>query len=780
MHLNRQTVPVRPLLWSVISGSTDQMPNVVESVCAGNGDYCPVGCSCQDTLVRCSNKELTSFPTSIPADTTELFLDSNAIDEIPINQISRLTNLIKLDMSHNRIESIEDGTFANLTKLSTLILSYNKLRCIQPRAFAGLLSLRILSLHGNDISVLPETAFENLGNITHIAVGSNSLFCDCQMEWFSRWIKSKFVEAGIARCAAPASVANQLLLTARPNQFQCIGKIPPTITAKCDMCVAQPCKNNARCETVSGRNYRCICTAGYHGKNCEQEIDACYGHPCLNNAICKVIQEGRFKCVCPKGFVGDYCEVNVDDCEKNKCQNGAKCVDLINSYRCECGPMFGGKYCEERLEYCSKKLNPCENGATCSKDGSDYKCLCLPGYTGKNCSENINDCGDHRCLNGAECVDGVTTYSCNCAMGFTGQFCEIPSMSQALYMNTAQCHSQACGHGFCHISEGTDDYECRCYEGYAGERCDRIRSVGFSESSAYVALEPWSVDKGNLTFTMRTTNESGLIAYYGDDNFISAELYDGRIKIAFYIGNYPASHMYSYVMVNDGLPHRIEILVKGKKCLLSVDKQIMQSVENDGILETFDMKSKQYLYIGGLPVDRSKRVMEQFHVKDSVSLKGCISDMYVNDVPVDFANAIEKDRISVGCSNIVDLCAGVECGHGNCGANSTSTLGYNCRCDSGYTGDFCQQRAVTCNKEKFRRHHVDGDCRSVDVVKNAECVGYCGEGENCCSAVKTKRRRLKMTCRSGQTKTTVVTIVRKCQCSTTCRAKNYQSVMTRR
>ncbi|RCN53795.1 EGF-like domain protein [Ancylostoma caninum] len=526
------------------------------------------------------------------------------------------------DMSHNRVESIEDGTFANLTKLSTLILSYNKLRCLQPRSFAGLHSLRILSLHGNDISLLPETAFESLGNITHIAVGSNSLYCDCRMEWFSRWIKSKFVEAGIARCVAPANVANQLLLTARSHQFQCGGVVPASVSAKCDACVTAPCKNGARCETTSGRDYRCHCAAGFHGKDCENEIDACYGHPCLNNAVCKVIQEGRFTCVCPKGFRGDYCEVNIDDCEKNKCQNGARCIDLVNSYRCECGPMFRGKYCEEKLEYCSKRLNPCENGAKCHRMGSDYKCECLPGFTGRNCSTNIDDCGDHQCINGGICVDGITTYSCQCVMGFSGQFCEIPPMGNALYPNTAQCHSLLCGHGSCYTNEDMSEYECRCHEGYAGDKCDKIRSIGLHHPSAYVALEPWAVESGNLSFAIRTSNESGLIAYYGDDSFISVELYDGRIKIAFYIGNYPASHMYSYVTVNDGLAHRIEILVQGKKCSLSIDNQTLQSIENDGKLENFSIDTKQYLYIGGLPADRAARVKSMFHVKESHSFKG--------------------------------------------------------------------------------------------------------------------------------------------------------------
>ncbi|VDP44918.1 unnamed protein product [Heligmosomoides polygyrus] len=392
--------------------------------------------------------------------------------------------------------------------------------------------------------------------------------------------------------------------------FRCVGPAPTAVAAKCDSCVDQPCRNGARCETVSGRDYRCVCVAGYHGKNCEHEIDACYGHPCLNNAVCKVIQEGRFTCVCPKGFKGDYCEINIDDCEKNKCQNGAKCVDMVNSYRCECGLMFGGKYCEEKLEYCSKKLNPCLNGAGCRKDGAGYTCV----------------------------------------MGFSGQFCELPPLSNDLYPNTAQCHSLSCGHGTCYTSEDTSEYECRCHEGYAGRKCDRIRSVGFHHLSSYIALEPWAVDKGNLT--------SGLLVYYGNKSFISAELYDGRIKIAFYIGNYPTSHMYSFATVNDGMPHRIEILVDGRKCSLSIDNHTVQSIENDGKLEMFSLDAKEYLYFGGLPPDLASQVKELFHVKEPRSFRGLI----------------------------------------------------------------------TCNKEKFRRYHVEGDCRSVDMVKNAECAGYCGEG----------------------------------------------------
>lgn len=74
--------------------------------------------------------------------------------------------------------------------------------------------------------------------------------------------------------------------------------------------------------------------------------------------------------------------------------------------------------------------------------------------------------------------------------------------------------------------------------------------------------------------------------------------------------------------MNDGLAHRIEILVQGKKCSLSIDNQTLQSIENDGKLEKFSIDTKQYLYIGGLPADRASRVKSLFHVKEPHSFKG--------------------------------------------------------------------------------------------------------------------------------------------------------------
>jgi slit protein 2 len=142
------------------------------NICTENGTFCPFNCTCEDKIIRCSNRQLTEFP-QVPLDTVELFLDNNHITELPPAILNNLVNLVKLDLSQNSLSYIESDTFRGLSKLSTLILSYNQLKCLGDRAFVGLTGLRILSLHGNDLSTLP--AFSSLTNISHIALGSNQV-----------------------------------------------------------------------------------------------------------------------------------------------------------------------------------------------------------------------------------------------------------------------------------------------------------------------------------------------------------------------------------------------------------------------------------------------------------------------------------------------------------------------------------------------------------------------------------------------------------------------------
>ncbi|VDK65580.1 unnamed protein product, partial [Onchocerca ochengi] len=144
----------------------------------------------------------------------------------------------------------------------------------------------------------------------------------------------------------------------------------------------------------------------------------------------------------------------------------------------------------------------------------------------------------------------------------------------------------------------------------------------------------------------------------------------------------------------------------------------------------------------------------------------CISDFHVNNVVVDFDKAEQKERILNGCAESVNLCSGVQCYSGTCITNSSLSSGYICHCPPGYSGTNCQQREVFCAKETFRHHYTEDSCRSIEQIKNGRCYGWCSsDSKKCCTAVKSKRRRLKMHCRDGSVTSKIVSIVRKCQCT---------------
>lgn len=63
--------------------------------CLGE-NYCPPMCSCTGTIVHCSRTKLKEIPRGIPAETSELYLESNEIENIQIDRIKHLKSLTRL------------------------------------------------------------------------------------------------------------------------------------------------------------------------------------------------------------------------------------------------------------------------------------------------------------------------------------------------------------------------------------------------------------------------------------------------------------------------------------------------------------------------------------------------------------------------------------------------------------------------------------------------------------------------------------------------------------
>ena len=123
-------------------------------------------------------------------------------------------------------------------------------------------------------------------------------------------------------------------------------------------------------------------------------------------------------CVCTSGYTGSDCTENINDCDPNLCVNG-RCIDEVGGYRCTCDPTWTATNCDTCIvpncddcdssrnppvcrqcqrgfvangdvtacvEICS--TNPCQNGGTCMPVGVNYTCTCPAdsGWIGTDCS----------------------------------------------------------------------------------------------------------------------------------------------------------------------------------------------------------------------------------------------------------------------------------------------------------------------------------------------------------------------------------------------------------
>ncbi|XP_066950508.1 protein slit-like isoform X2 [Macrobrachium rosenbergii] len=797
-----------------------------EEECAGSV-YCPPECDCRNTVVRCSRAHLTQIPRGIPPDTSELYLDVNEIKSIDPERLKHLKVLKRLDLSNNQITILSNKTFSELTQLSTLIVSYNKLGCMERDSLIGLKSLRILSLHGNDVSFIPEGTFRDLEAITHIALGANPLYCDCSLGWLSKWVKGDFVEPGIARCAEPRPMRDKLILTTPPEMFQCTERVPDEVLAKCDLCYTRPCQNGGTCRSGPGQEYECLCPPGFHGLECQYKIDACYGNPCDNGGTCKVFETGRYACHCPNGFEGGRCEINIDDCSSNKCENGAACVDGISSYSCTCLPGYTGEYCEKKIAFCSKEFNPCKNGASCIDHGTGYECQCSVGWSGSNCTENLDDCLNNMCQNGGQCVDGIGDYECKCSGDWSGRYCEL---GPSVLLQTEPCLQHDCRHGVCVVPRGEMEYVCKCSPGYSGKYCQHMTAVNFIDSGSFVQLiTPPLKPSINITISFTTKSANGVLVYHGKDRqHLAVEVFKGRLRISYDVGNHPASTMFSYELVSDESEHTVELLSERQNFTLRVDGGVARSMINAGDQEY--LESDTPLFLGGVPPEIAKHAQAQWHLRNSSSFRGCMSQVQINGRVQDLADSEKQNKVLPGCGDAEqkdqgaprpshsvaqppatvmkpqitkeqDACDAHKCENGTC--RSRRRGGYRCKCNKGWTGRFCNQdqavctshecvngtcrprrhggyrckcqsgwtgklcnQAPSCRKEPAKAYVYDYGCRSRRPVRQYTCSGSCGK--DCCQPKRYRKKRVAMICNDGTKYIKDVDIIRKCKCSRHC------------
>ncbi|XP_043111185.1 adhesion G protein-coupled receptor A2-like [Puntigrus tetrazona] len=176
----------------------------------------------------CDDADLTETmqPSSLPNKTVSLILSNNKISALKNNSFLGLTALERLDLSSNLISRIAPGAFHGLKALRRLDLSSNRIGCFSADMFLDLGRLSKLNLSGNIFSTLPEGLFTHVPSLRALQVGTDSLFCDCQLRWFLSWIRSQAVRVGNESvCVYPARLRGLELRGLQEQQLTCDGPL---------------------------------------------------------------------------------------------------------------------------------------------------------------------------------------------------------------------------------------------------------------------------------------------------------------------------------------------------------------------------------------------------------------------------------------------------------------------------------------------------------------------------------------------------------------------------
>ncbi|XP_039108263.1 podocan-like protein 1 isoform X2 [Hyaena hyaena] len=156
---------------------------------------CPLRCSCpRADTVDCNGLDLHVFPDNITRAAQHLSLQNNQLQELPYNELSRLSSLRTLNLHNNLIssEGLPDEAFESLTQLQHIYVAHNKflprsLRVadlaanqvteIFPLTFGEKPALRSVYLHDNQLSNagLPPDAFRGSEAVVVLSLSSNRL-----------------------------------------------------------------------------------------------------------------------------------------------------------------------------------------------------------------------------------------------------------------------------------------------------------------------------------------------------------------------------------------------------------------------------------------------------------------------------------------------------------------------------------------------------------------------------------------------------------------------------
>jgi hypothetical protein len=123
---------------------------------------CPDGCYCFQDFTTCMG--LTSFPVSLPVETTMLTMYNLEVPEIPAAAFQGLPYLSTLEIYSSTIKTISSGAFKGLV-VDYFSFYQNTVDTIEPYAFDDIKDVGTFSVYFSTVNIIESYAFFNLQNI---------------------------------------------------------------------------------------------------------------------------------------------------------------------------------------------------------------------------------------------------------------------------------------------------------------------------------------------------------------------------------------------------------------------------------------------------------------------------------------------------------------------------------------------------------------------------------------------------------------------------------------
>ena len=112
-----------------------------------------------------------------------------------VNLLKPLKQLTDLRLIATGLQSVPRNLFRNLSKLTSLSLQSNQIEELNPDLLKDQSKLRILKLKKNNMQSIDKAFLDKIPNpnLEQLDVSRNPFKCDCDLMWFTNWIRTGVV-----------------------------------------------------------------------------------------------------------------------------------------------------------------------------------------------------------------------------------------------------------------------------------------------------------------------------------------------------------------------------------------------------------------------------------------------------------------------------------------------------------------------------------------------------------------------------------------------------------